>query len=78
MPRGDELPLYDIVCDRRTLISSAVKMCKRLKPPLLVANRHERLAVDDGCARLDAVIFAQVDLIHINLLICRWQVFSVL
>ncbi len=37
-------------------------MCKCLKSPLLVTNAHERLAVDDGRARLDAVIFAEVDL----------------
>jgi len=51
-------------------------MCQRLKPALLISDTHEHLAVDDGCTRLDAVIFAQVDLIHVNLLLIGGQVFG--
>ena len=68
--RGDELlPLYDIVCDGRPLILAAIEMCERLKASLLVADGHECLAINDGCSRLDAMVFAQVDLIYVNLLL---------
>ena len=66
-PRGNELPLYDIVCDGRALVVPSVKVCQCLKPPLLIADAHECLAVDDKGTRLDAVVFAEVDLIHVDL-----------
>ena len=63
------LPLRDAIHHRRALVSSAVKMCKSLKASLLIADRHKCLAINDGRARLNAVIFTQVDLIHVNLLL---------
>ena len=71
-------PLSDVIHDRCALVSPSIEMCKCLKSSLLVANRHECLAVDDGCAHLDAVIFAEVYLVHINLLLIGRQVFAVL
>ena len=59
------LPLRDAIHHRRALVSSAVKMCKSLKASLLIADRHKCLAINDGRARLNAVIFTQVDLIHV-------------
>ena len=46
-------------------------MRKCLKASLFIADGHECLAVDDGRARLDAVIFAQVYLVDIYLLFYR-------
>ena len=53
-------------------------MCQRLKASLLVPDAHKSLAVNHGCARLDAVIFAEVDLIHVNFLLLCGQVFAIL
>ena len=51
-------------------------MCKSLKPSLLVADTHECLAVNDGRACLDSMVFPKVDLIHVNLLLIGGQVFG--
>ncbi|WP_314666891.1 hypothetical protein, partial [uncultured Selenomonas sp.] len=57
--------------DGHALITPAVKVRQCLKSPLLISDGHECLAVNDGCARLNAMIFAQIDLIDIYLLFCR-------
>ena len=53
-------------------------MSESLKASLLVSNTHECLAVDDGCTRLDAMIFVQINLIDIYLLFCRRQLLAIL
>ena len=53
-------PLCDVIHHRNTLISPAVKMCKSLKASLLIADRHKCLAINDGRARLNAVILGSI------------------
>ena len=72
------LPRYYVIHDGRALVAWAVEMGKCLKPALLVTDGHERLAVNDGCTRLDTVVFPKIDLIHVNLLLIGRQVFDIL
>ena len=58
-------PLSNVIHDRRALVPPAVEMRQCLKTSLLIADRHKCLAINDGRARLNAVIFTQVDLIHV-------------
>ena len=52
-------------------------MYQCLKPALFIADGHECLAVDDGRARLDAVIFSQVDFVDVYFLLLSWQLLAI-
>ena len=66
-PGALKLPLDNIVHHAAAVHLRAVEMHERLEAPLLVADRGIRLAIHHRGACLDAMVFAQVDLVDIDL-----------